>query len=397
MQQLNKSLILDLIKTDGPITRVALAKKTELSNPAVSAIISSLMEEGWVEEIGMAESTGGRPARLIRFNPRAGFLIGVDIGGTKMAGAAVDLSGNILARRAVVSKGKDSGSKQSAIDRLIDLISDLSIAVGSSSGSFKGIGLGIPGVTDPKGQQVRLAPGIGWENVDVGSVLTERFGVPLFADNDANCFARGEFWQGELRGVQHGIAVTIGTGIGVGIIINGHVYRGAHNASGEVGYWLLGSLGPIKKNQGYGPLESQASGAGMANRARRDLMDSRISSTLRDRVGDDLACLTAQHVFEEAKRGDNYALKLVEDTTSLLGILIANMASLLNVEKVVLGGGVSRAGEQLLGPINRIVEGLTPYAPEISISLFPEDAAIVGAVAGVLEQNESLISFSQLA
>lgn len=394
MQQLNRSFILDLIKSNGPISRVELAKRTELSNPAVSTIISSLMEEGWVEEIGMAESTGGRPARLLKFNPSAGFLIGVDIGGTKMAGAAVDLAGNILVQQTIASKRK--GTDRSSIERLTNLISDLKIEVGSSSGSFKGIGLGIPGVTDPRGQQVRLAPGIGWENIDIGRILTNRFGVPLFADNDANCFARGEFWRGGLQGVKNAIAITVGTGIGVGILINGNVYQGFHNAAGEVGYWLLGSLGPIKKNPGYGPLESLASGTGVANRVRRDLRDEKITSTLRERVENDLTRLTAQHVFEEAKRGDSYARHVVNETTTLLGILVANMASLLDVEKIVIGGGVSRAGEQLIAPIREIVEKLAPYAPEISISQFPEKAAILGAVAGVLEQNKSLIRFSQL-
>ncbi len=396
MQQLNKSLILDLIKADGPIARVELAKKTKLSNPAVSAIISLLLEEGWIEEIGVAKSTGGRPARLLKFNSRAGFLIGVDIGGTKMAGAAVDLAGNILERRTIASKDKECLSKKGSIDKLIALISDLRSAVGSSSGSFKGIGLGIPGVTDAKGQRVRLAPGIGWENVDIGGVLTKRFGVPLFADNDANCFARGEFWQGSLRGTQCGIAVTIGTGIGVGIVMNGQIYQGANNAAGEVGYWLLGNIDLIEKNHGYGPLESVASGAGMANRAYKDLLDGKIVTTLRDRVENDLTRLTAQHIFEEAKQGDAYALWLVEETTTLLGILIANMASLLNVEKIVIGGGVSRAGEQLLRPLKSITEKLAPYVPEIAISQSPEDTAILGAVAGVLEQSANLISYSSL-
>lgn len=395
MQQLNTSLILDLIKSHGPISRVELAKLTKLSNPAVSAIIASLIDEGFVEEIGVAESTGGRPARLLQFNPNAGFLIGVDIGGTKMAGAVVDLAGNIIARKTIASK--ESELQPDSINRLTELIRELKDMVDLPESNFKGIGLGIPGVTDPLGQQVRLAPGIGWENVDIGQVLTEEFGVPLFADNDANCFARGEVWRGDLQGVKNGIAITIGTGIGVGIVINGHVYQGSHSASGEVGYWLLGELGPIEQHQGFGPLESVASGTGIATQAQIDLKDLSLKSSLRVRVGNDLTQLTAQHVFEEALRGDNYAQQLVEKTTTLLGVLLANMASLLDVEKIVVGGGVSRAGEQLITPLREIVEKVTPYPPQVVLSQCQEDAAILGAVAGVLEQNESMISFSQLA
>src|SRR5690606_9864343 len=148
-----------------------------------------------------------------------------------------------------------------------------------------GIGLGIPGVTDSQGQRVRLAPGIGWENVDVGQVLTGEFGVPLFADNDANCFARGELWRGKLQGAQNAIAMTIGTGIGVGLVLNGHVFHVSHRASGEVGYWLLGSLGPIeRRDTQFGPLESLASGTGIAAAARRDLEDPSIQTSLREAV-----------------------------------------------------------------------------------------------------------------
>ena len=199
------------------------------------------------------------------------------------------------------------------------------------------------------------------------------------------------------QGVKNGVAITIGTGIGVGIVINEHVYQGSHSASGEVGYWLLGSLGPIQKYEGFGPLESAASGTGVANQARNDLQDESVQSMLREMVSGDLSAITAKDVFDAARQGDTYSKELVEKTTTLLGILLANMASLLDIEKIVIGGGVSRAGKQLVDPIRKIVEKLTPYPPKILISELQEDAAILGAVAGVLEQNESIISFSQLA
>ncbi|HOK32730.1 MAG TPA: ROK family transcriptional regulator [Limnochordia bacterium] len=395
MQQLNTSLILDVIKREGPISRSQIAERTKLSNPAVSAIIASLLEEGLVDEVGVAASTGGRRARLLQFNPSAGFLIGIDVGGTKMYGGAVDLAGNIIARQSIFSKGGES--TEDSIQRLMGLIYDLIEKVDLPVQSFKGIGLGIPGVTDSQGQRVRLAPGIGWENVDVGQVLTGEFGVPLFADNDANCFARGELWRGKLQGAQNAIAMTIGTGIGVGLVLNGHVYHGSHRASGEVGYWLLGSLGPIeRRDTQFGPLESLASGTGIAAAARRDLEDPSIQTSLREAVGGDLSKITAVQVFQGAKEGDEYCQRLVEKTTTLLGILCANMASLLDVEKIVIGGGVSRVGQQILAPIQDIVGKLTPYPPEIFLSEQQEDAAILGAVAGVLDQRASMISFSQL-
>ena len=145
MQQLNTSLILDVIKREGPISRSQIAERTKLSNPAVSAIIASLLEEGLVDEVGVAASTGGRRARLLQFNPSAGFLIGIDVGGTKMHGGAVDLAGNIIARQSIFSKGGES--TEDSIQRLMGLIYDLIEKVDLPVQSFKGIGLGIPGVT----------------------------------------------------------------------------------------------------------------------------------------------------------------------------------------------------------------------------------------------------------
>lgn len=392
MQKLNTSLVLDIIKESGPISRTELAKRTRLSNPAVSTLIAPLIEEGIVQEIGTAESTGGRPARLLRFNAKSGYLVGVDVGGTTMFGAVVDMGGNILSRKILPSsKGEES------LNTLVSLIEELIQGVNQPKANFRGIGLGIPGITADNGQQVSFAPGIGWEDLDIGGLLSNRFAVPLFADNDVNCFARGELWRGALKGITNGVAVTIGTGIGVGIIIDSHVYRGSGSAAGEVGYWLLGSLGPIEKSKGYGPLESIAAGPGIAKQAIAELSQNPQSGRiLRDLVNNNIAQITAKEVFAAAKIGDDFCKRLVEQTSTYLGILMANMASLLNMEKIVIGGGISGAKEQLLAPIRHVVEQLTPYPPQIEISVLQEDAAVLGAVSGVLGMRESSIQFSQL-
>jgi len=392
MQKLNTSLILQIIQEKGPISRTELAKLTHLSNPAVSALIAPLLKDGIVKEVGTATSTGGRPRRLLQFNARAGFLVGVDAGGTKMAGAIVDLAGNILQRET-----RPSTPGEPSVKALFDLIESLMRSFGAPREELRGIGLGIPGVTDTMGQKVSFAPGIGWENMDIGRIVTERFNVPFFADNDVNCFARGELWRGALEGVENGVAITIGTGIGVGLVIDGRVYQGSNNAAGEVGYWLLGALGPIEKPTGFGPLESTAAGPGIARRAQEDLAaDPGKGLKLRELVGGDLGRITAKEVFEAALLNDPYCQGLVQKTTTYLGILVANLASLLDVEKIVIGGGLSRAGNQLIVPIREIVEKLSPYPPQVEISELQEDAAILGAVSGVLSLRETSIHFSQV-
>lgn len=392
MQKLNTSLVLELIKEHGPISRSELARRTRLSNPTISILIAPLIEEGIVQEVGTAASTGGRPARLLQFNAKAGYLVGVDIGGTNMVGASVDLAGEVMVRRSFSSaRGRES------VEALTALIDDLIQATDLPRDSLRGIGLGIPGITDPSGQEVSLAPGVGWDNLSIGSILQEHFQVPLFADNDVNCFTRGELWRGALRGVTNGAAITIGTGIGVGLVIDKHVYRGTRGAAGEVGYWLLGALGPIERAAGYGPLESIAAGPGIARQARLALeQDPSLGSILRQVVDGDVKKVTAKEVFAAAREGDSLCQELVERTTLYLGILLANMASLLDLETIVVGGGVSRAGAQLLDPLRWIVNQLAPYPPEIEISQLQEDATILGAVSSVLDLRESYIQFSQL-
>ena len=392
MQKMNTSLILQIIQERGPISRTELAKLTNLSHPAVSALLAPLLEDGIVKEVGTAASTGGRPPRLLQFNAKAGFLIGVDVGGTTMAGAVVDLAGNILHRE---NRASAMGERSIAI--LIELIDSLIQLSDMPPAGLRGIGLGIPGVTDSKGQKVSHAPGVGWESLDIGKIITERFGAPFFADNDVNCFARGELWRGALRGVENGAAITIGTGIGVGLVLNGHVYQGSNNAAGEVGYWLLGALGPIEKSTGFGPLESIAAGPGIARQAIQELTgDPEKGPKLRELVAGDLSRITAKEVFEAALLDDAYCQELVKQTTTYLGILVANLASLLDVERVVLGGGLSRAGNQLIVPIREIVEKLSPYAPQIELSELQEDGAILGAVSGVLGLGETSIHFSEV-
>lgn len=392
MQKLNTSLILEIIQESGPISRAELAKQTRLSNPAVSTLIANLMEEGLVEEVGIADSTGGRPARLLQFNPKSGFLVGVDIGANNMSGAVVDMGGNIVLRKSCRStRGKES------VDILIDLIAELWAEAGQPAEKFKGIGIGIPGITGNNGQRVSFAPALGWDDFDLGATVGARFSVPVFADNDVNCFARGELWQGALKNATNGAALTVGTGIGAGLVIDGRVYRGSQSAAGEVGYWLLGALGPIEKRTGFGHLESIAAGPGIARQAVEKLERNPKSGTvLREMVQGNLDQITAKEVFAAALQGDKLSQGVVKKATEYLGVLVGNMASLLNMEKVVIGGGLSRSGEQLVAPIRRIVEELCPYPPEIEVSTLQEDATILGAVSGVLELRESSIQFSHL-
>ncbi len=385
---LNTSLVLDVIRRRGPLSRSAIARRTGISNPAVSTLIHHLVERGVVEEVGKAPSTGGRPAHLLRFNPRAGYLIGVDVGAQKITGGVVDLGGEIVTRLSTKTV-----SPVRATSRLIALIGNLIDASQVVPDRIWGIGLGVPGVTDPMGQSITLIPGLEWDNLNVGQILTEHFSVPVWADNDANAAVLGERWRGALEDVEYGLCVNIGTGIGVGLLLDGQVYRGKMGAAGEVGYWVFREQALERQGNGFGHLESFAAGPGIARRAAEYLADTNGAESRLKARG---LQLTAKDVFEAAAQGDPAAVAIVNETTEVLGSALANMCTLLDVERVVLTGGVSSAGEMLLQPIRRIVQAVVPYPPEVIVSRMQEDAGILGCAAGVMEQRTNHIRFSTL-
>lgn len=391
IKELNLAIVLDLIRTEQPISRTDIAKRTKLSHPAVSTIINRLLAEDLVQEVGKAPSQGGRRAQLLQFNSQAGFVLGIDVGGTKIAGGAVDLAGNILSKHTVVTK-----SHESSLESLLEVINYLLIHAKQPRNRCWGLGLGVPGAVDPTQTVIQFSPGVGWDNIDIKSVLEKEFALPVWIENDVNGFVRGEHRYGNLLGVQNGIGVTIGTGIGVGLLLNNQVYQGQHGAAGEIGYWLLGSRGPITRSAGYGPLEEYAAGPGIARRAQLALESSEQQATiLLDVVAGDSSKITAETVFQAAQLGDPLSETIVSETVQFLGIMMANLASLLDVQRIVVGGGVSRAGTILFNGINEVVNKLAPYPPEIVVSLLQEDAGILGAAAGVLESNVVLNRLSE--
>lgn len=230
--------------------------------------------------------------------------------------------------------------------------------------------------------------------IPLGAYLRSELGGPVYMENDVNAFLRGEVWKGALQGVQHAVAVTIGTGIGVGLLVNGEVYRGARGSAGEIGYWLIGALGPIARSSGYGPLESFAAGPGIARRYVARLKARGGSSAVLDLAGGDMHKITARLVAEGAMLGDPLALDVWRETAEILGVALSNLWCLMDPEVLVVGGGVSRAPrELLLDPVLRIIETLVPYPPKVVTLQLGEQAAILGAAALVLDSRRSSISY----
>jgi glucokinase len=283
------------------------------------------------------------------------FVLGIDIGGTNLVVGSVAENGSAL--HALGSEPTHAEAGQSdVLDRLIALAKK---AIEQTKREVRdaeiiGIGVGAPGPLDTKSGIVLLTPNLGWINLPLRQIIHERLGLPAVLDNDANCAVLGEWWMGAARGARTAIGITIGTGIGGGIIIDGKLFHGSSDCAGEIGHTTIDTEGRRCKCGNYGCLEAYASGPNIALRACEEIQAGAVSR-LAEYVGGDLKKITAQTVYQAAHDGDDLALEVVNDTAKFLGTGIANLLNIFNPEVVVVCGGVTLAGDHLFIPLRREV------------------------------------------
>ena len=283
------------------------------------------------------------------------FVLGIDVGGTNLVVGSVAEDGSVLHAAASEPTHAEAGSSD-VVDRLVRLaeraISETRRLVPGAE--IVGVGVGAPGPLDTRSGIVLLTPNLGWVNLPLRQIIHDRLGLPAALDNDANCAVLGEWWVGAARGSRHAIGITIGTGIGGGIILDGRLYHGASDVAGEIGHTTIDTEGRRCKCGNYGCLEAYTSGPNIAVRAR-EAIEAGAESRLPERVGGDLSRITAQTVYEAAADGDELALEVVNDTARFLAVGVANLLNVFNPEVVVVCGGVTLAGDHLFIPLLREV------------------------------------------
>jgi glucokinase len=254
------------------------------------------------------------------------------------------------------------------------------------------VGIGSPGPLDRRRGVVIITPNLGWRDFPLRDRISDRVGLPATLDNDANCATLGEWWCGAARGARNVVGLTIGTGIGGGLILNGMLYHGASDVAGEVGHATIDSNGRRCKCGNYGCLEAYASGPAIADRAREALAIYG-ASRLRDLVGGDLDLITAATVYAAAEQGDAVARDVVRDTARFLGTGIANLVNIFNPDMVVIAGGVTQAGEALFEPLRGEVRNRA-FAPAVDAcrivpGTLSGTAGVVGAVATFVQATDA--------
>ncbi len=381
----NLLLILRSLRELGPLSRKRLKDESALSWGTITAAVKELMDTGIVVETGKVKTGVGRMPVDIELSRLDNFVVGLRLGETFLKSVVLDVMGDVVGEYRVPADR--AGSLGHLLSGLYDLF-DLTLRENSLNPSrIAGIGFTAPGVVDSDEGICRYAPHHpNWREVPVKHIFQERYGIPCFVEHNSNCSALAEKWFGEGRPYRNFLCVSIGNGIGVGIIIDSKVYRGADFSAGEFGHTMLDPDGDTCACGKQGCLELFASGLAIARAGALAALGGSGSRILA-LAGGNTDRITAEVVHRAAQQGDPMAREIFRKMGHILGISIGNLITLLNPECVIISGGVSRASD-FFGPSLQDAVSQATWAfsrREIRFSTL-SDPAVLGAAGIVLEE-----------
>lgn len=386
VRSINERMLLDHLRSAGPLSRADLARTTTLSKPTVSLALANLETAGLVRPIGLVAGRPGRAALLYEADPTAGYVAAVDIGRDWVRVAVADLAGTLLGRRNAKNRARTGPA---LVGQVRDLVHRTAADAGLRWDEVVHTVLASPGVPDPQAGRLDLASNLpGWGRAGLLTELTAALGEDLVVENDINLAAIGERTFGKGRDVASFVLLSIGTGTGLGIVIDGELYRGAHGRAGEIAFLPVpdepaqtasggraGPEGPLRVRT-RGMFEELAAADGVVRAAQRLGL---------------AGVTTARGVFEAAAAGDPVALAAVDVEGSRIGIAITAIAAIADPALVVLTGGVGHNLDLLRPSIERQLAALSPLAPRVERSELGEDAALLGALATALDHARTSV------
>ena len=339
---------------DRPVSRSEMTDALGVSRSKISLEVGRLIEAGLLAEDGLAKSEGGRRSSLLRIPRTAGLIAAVDLGATSTDVALTTLGGELLIHRGEPGDIKDG--PRSVLDRVKELLSELLSEQGSDARDVLAIGVGVPGPVEQASGVLRSPPIMpGWDGFPIRAAFADEYEAPVFVDNDVNVMALGEHRDGVGKGEDDVLFVKIGTGIGGGIIADGHLQRGSQGCAGDIGHICADPDGPVCSCGNKGCLEAMAAApaiAAKAERCAREGLSASLAAVLAEK-----GQLSARDVGEAAGLGDHSALEIIRESGRLVGGVLATLVSTLNPSLIVIGGGVANIGHSLLAEIRSTVYG----------------------------------------
>jgi N-acetylglucosamine repressor len=369
VKKINQKVLLDEIVSNSPISRASLSEITGLNKSTVSSQISTLIEKNLIFEIGQGQSSGGRKPVMLVFNKNAGFSIGIDIGVDDLNGILTDLKGNIVLED---HQQLDHPDAETIKDRLFSMINGFIGQMPESPYGLIGIGLGVPGLVN-NDHQIILAPNLNWyKDIDLKKLLEQEFHVPVFIENEANAGAHGEKEFGAAKNFENLVFVSVGTGIGTGIIIHNELYRGDIGFAGEMGHLTIDLNGPKCRCGNRGCWELYAS-----------------EKALLKFQPDHLQKITKQELINLANQNDPEILSALQNFGYYLGVGLVNVLNTFNPQAVVIRNDIIEALPIVLNSLqnsisSRIIDQLASRY-ELLVSSLGKNATALGASSLVIE------------
>ena len=369
MRAINERLLLEHIRAVGPVSRAELARASGLSKPTVALALANLEQDGLVKLAGLRTGSRGPAAVLYEVRPDAGYVLGLDVGREYLRGALADIAGTVLAR---LSRQAHAASAKVRLAELIALADELASVAGVTRSRVTQVVIGSPGVYDRARGALTMAANVpGWESPKVLVELERSLGPTTIVENDIDLAALAERDMGHGRNVASFCFVSVGTGIGMGLVIDGRLHRGAHGAAGEIAYLPIGDVEVTSTEaRRHGLLEAAASASAVVKAAKSQ--GARPSASARE-------------VFAAAARGAKAATAVVEREASLIARAVSSVVAVVDPELVVLGGGIGQApgfAEAVAAQLAHLV----PFLPDVRVSALGHEAVVDGTLVLGLER-----------
>jgi N-acetylglucosamine repressor len=379
VRNINRQIVLNLIREGEPISRSEIAQKTALHRATISLIMDELLDSGLVEEFGSGESKGGRPPILLRVRAAGPVAIGVDVGTVRTVVAKSDLAGRVLEQ-------EEFATAPAAPDTLRNIVGSVRRLVGKNRGDIEGVGVSLPGLVDYETSSALYIPHFKWRDWPIARELEAAVGLPVTVDNDANAVALAELWFGrpEVRDVRDFIMVLVAEGIGTGIVFDGQVYRGERGVAGEFGHMVVGQNAPVACAAGSRKCwEAFASERAILGRYETLSRGAAPQGTV-----------SFAQLVDRALDGERAARTALTVATSYLGVGLSNLISGLSPEAIIIGGQIVRAWPLIVQEINKVIEEnccLVKTSVRIIPSTLGEQPTLMGALSLILAGKFALV------